>query len=113
MIRVGPPSVKTVGAFRGFGGVFVEPLRVTFAAGNFHVLSGDECWLLTADLYGATFHRVAPNEAQFLKPITLPPTGVRLPAGKGMLTSVAASETTLAVTWTDAPSVMMSTAHFT
>src|SRR4051812_4104954 len=86
------PNVKTVGAFRGFGGVFVDPPRVTFAAGHFHVLSGDECWLLTADLYGATFHRVTSNDAQFLKPIASPPSGVRLPEGRGTLTSVAASE---------------------
>ena len=91
-------TVATVGAFRGFGGVFGVPPRMTHAAGNFHVSSGDECWILTADLYGATFHRVAPNEARLPRPLETPPSGVRLPDGPGVVTSVASSATTLAVT---------------
>jgi hypothetical protein len=93
-----PRTVATVGAFRGFGGVFGAPPRVTHAAGHFHVSSVDECWLLTADLYGATFHRVAPDEARLPRPLETPPSGVRLPDGPGAVTSVASSETTLAVT---------------
>ena len=91
-------TVATVGAFRGFGGVFGVPPRVTHAAGNFHVSSGDECWILTADLFGATFHRVAPGEARLPRPLETPPSGVRLPDGPGIVTSVASSATTLAVT---------------
>ena len=45
------------GAFRGFGGLFVAPPRVARAGDQFLVSSGEECWLLTADLFGATFHR--------------------------------------------------------
>jgi hypothetical protein len=91
-------AAATVGAFRGFGGVFGAPPRVTHAAGHFHVTSADECWLLTADLYGATFHRVAPDEARLPRPLETPPSGVRLPDGPGVVTSVAASATTIAVT---------------
>ena len=91
-------TVATVGAFRGFGGVFGVPPQVTHAAGNFHVSSGDECWILTADLYGATFHRVAAGEARLPRPLETPPSGVRLPDGPGVVTSVASSATTLAVT---------------
>lgn len=91
-------TVATVGAFRGFGGVFSVPPRVTHVAGNFHVSSGDECWILTADLYGATFHRVAPGGAALPRPLETPPSGVRLPDGPGVVTSVASSATTLAVT---------------
>jgi hypothetical protein len=91
-------TVATVGAFRGFGGVFGVPPRVTHAAGNFHVSSGDERWILTADLFGATFHRVAASEARLPPPLETPPSGVRLPDGPGVVTSVASSLTTLAVT---------------
>ena len=91
-------TVAMVGAFRGFGGVFAVPPRVTHAGGHFHVSSGDECWLLTADLYGATFHRLAPDEARLPPPLETLPAGVRLPDGAGAVTSVASSVTTLAVT---------------
>jgi len=50
------------GAFRGFGGLFIEPPRVTGGGEHFFVRSGEECWLLTADLYGATFHRATMTE---------------------------------------------------
>ncbi|HEY2376117.1 MAG TPA: hypothetical protein VGH98_09100 [Gemmatimonadaceae bacterium] len=92
-------AIATVGAFRGFGGVFVDPPRVTYGAGHFHVSSGDETWLLTADLYGATLHRVGPNDVQLPKPLASLPRGVRVPEGPGTVTSAAFSETTLAVTW--------------
>jgi hypothetical protein len=96
-----------VGAFRGFGGAFLEPPRVMHAAGHFHVLSGEECWLLTADLYGATFHRVAPGDTQLPKPVSTLPRGVRLSEGPGSVTSAASNETTLAVTWSQTHHVML------
>lgn len=96
-----------VGAFRGFGGVFAGPPRVTHAAGHFHVSSGDECWLLTADLYGATFHRVARDEVPLPPPVASVPAGVRIPEGPGVVTSIASSATTLAVTWSLTHHVML------
>jgi hypothetical protein len=51
--------VATVGAFRGFGGVFVEPPRVLRLDGQWLAYDREACWLVTADLFGATFHRFA------------------------------------------------------
>ena len=51
--------VARVGAFRGFGGLFMAPPNVASAGGQFVVLDGEACWLLTADVFGATFHRTA------------------------------------------------------
>ncbi|HJQ27303.1 MAG TPA: hypothetical protein VKA60_25680 [Blastocatellia bacterium] len=49
--------VAVVGAFRGFGGVFVEPPRVLLHEGEWLAYDREACWLVTADLFGATFHR--------------------------------------------------------
>jgi hypothetical protein len=100
-----------VGAFRGFGGIFVEPPRVAAAAEHFLVRSGQDSWLLTADLFGATFHRASPAEFESaLKESKLPP-GLHITDSKlvwdkerfeipslGKFTSAAASANTLALT---------------
>lgn len=49
--------VGRVGAFRGFGGLFLTPPTVTVLNGQFYVREGEETWLLMADAFGATFHR--------------------------------------------------------
>jgi hypothetical protein len=49
--------VRTVGSFRGFGGPFLRPPRVGSARGQLFVTDGEGCWLLVADLFGATLHR--------------------------------------------------------
>lgn len=99
------------GAFRGFGGVFVEPPRVVSSGDHFLVRSGDESWLLTADIFGATFHRSSPDEfeAAAKKPnlaaglsvsdskITWKDERFEIP-GLGKFTSSAANDTTLALT---------------
>jgi hypothetical protein len=54
--------VGQAGAFRGFGGAFSVPPEVVAAEEHFLVRSGEECWLLTADLFGATFHRATLEE---------------------------------------------------
>ena len=59
--------VAQAGAFRGFGG---SVHRAAGGRGNrrtFPVRSGDDCWLLTADVFGATFHRAAPSEFEAAK----------------------------------------------
>ena len=62
--------VSRVGAFRGFGGLFIEP-PVVWAADDYFVVSdGEGAWLLTADVFGATFHRVE-NKAPSLKSSSL------------------------------------------
>ncbi len=50
--------VKRAGAFRGFGGLFREPPIVVGAGDHFIVRDGDVNWLLVADIFGVTFHRV-------------------------------------------------------
>lgn len=50
--------VARVGAFRGFGGLFVRPPHVARVEGHVLVTDGDGAWELTADVFGATFHRM-------------------------------------------------------
>jgi hypothetical protein len=99
------------GAFRGFGGVFVEPPRVASAGEHFLVRSGEESWLLTADVFGATFHRSNLAEFESAAKTTKSPAGLRVSdsklswkderfeiGGLGKFTSSAANDTTLALT---------------
>lgn len=106
-----PRVAAHVGAFRALGGLFVEPPLVALVDGHLCTSSGGESWLVTADLFGATFHRV-PAESGRATPTPLPP-NVRLTRGgrvvvsggaldlpsAGEVTSAAATRTTLAVTW--------------
>ena len=109
-----PPTLRVVGqvgAFRGFGGFFTEPPLVAPAHGDFLVRSNSDCWLLTADAFGATFHRAstsdfetAANDSQL--PSTLKISGSRVVLNGnrfefpelGEFTSAAANDTTLALT---------------
>lgn len=99
--------VARVGAFRGFGGLFLAPPRVSVEQGRFVIQESDAYWLLTADAFGATLHRHERPatsdkvETQF----RLEPDG-KVSHGQNMATfpelaratSVAATTTTLAVT---------------
>ncbi|HCE67999.1 MAG: hypothetical protein A2X82_17030 [Geobacteraceae bacterium GWC2_55_20] len=103
--------VARVGAFRGFGGLFIEPPRVAVNGSSILVRSGPECWLLTADFFGATFHRCDP--ALFdasARQANLPP-GLKIDGSTvrrngitlnldplGMISSCAATVDTLALT---------------
>jgi hypothetical protein len=117
----GPRVAATVGAFRGFGGLFAEPPSVAIADGGLRVTSGDDAWLLTADRFGATFHRLPPaTDGRAARQAALPaglsvdrtgaltaPGGtLRLPAA-GRVTSCAATTTTLAVTWSHSHQVTL------
>jgi hypothetical protein len=100
-----------VGAFRGFGGLFPEPPQVANADGRLLVRSGNGCWELTADTFGATFHRAPITEFESAVQRTLPPeTTIRdgfIVRGKerlaigdcGPVTSHAATSDTLSVTF--------------
>lgn len=57
-------EVARVGAFRGFGGWFVMPPEVGVAGEHFVVRSGDDAWVLTADAFGATWHRASDAEVR-------------------------------------------------
>ncbi len=100
-----------VGSFRGFGGLFGELPRVVPAGKHFLVNSHKDYWLLTADAFGATFHRASKDEFnQGLKSPPLPP-GLRIENLRvtvygrslelprtGNITSAAANGSTLALT---------------
>lgn len=63
--RRGAPALRQValvGAFRGFGGQFMSPPLVASDGEHIFAKSEEECWLLTADAYGATLHRAEPSE---------------------------------------------------
>ncbi len=99
--------VKRVGAFRGFGGLFIVPPIVEPTGEHFLVTDGEGTWLLTADTFGATFHRMAKSvsSAKVESPFKLNRSGEvsvnRLKQGFPELaqaTSQAGNANTLAVT---------------
>ncbi|HEV7591119.1 MAG TPA: hypothetical protein VGO40_23615 [Longimicrobium sp.] len=102
--------VARAGAFRGFGGLFAQPPVAVAAGEHFLVRSGGDCWLLTADAFGATFHRATAEESKGPHPSSVPPgvtargttvsvDGAHLDLPElGEITGVAANGTTLALT---------------
>lgn len=97
-----PRAVHSVGAFRGFGGLFTLPPVVRAVAGAIVVHSGADAYLLSADAFGATLHRfaAAPHERA---PETAVPNGLETLlaacAHLGPLTSAARQDTLLALTF--------------
>jgi hypothetical protein len=116
-----PRLAMRAGAFRGFGGVFTSLPRVGNAGEHFVVASGEDSWLLTADAFGATFHRAQPHEVGPRDEDTPPPPlGVRVLRGAveirghrldlpelGEITSVAANASTVALTARRSYAVML------
>lgn len=94
-----PRLMRRTGAFRGFGGLFPEPPRLVVAQDQLYVRSGNDGWLLTADAFGATFHRATPEELAAARPqIPQVPASVDVPADIGPVTSVARLDHTVAIT---------------
>jgi hypothetical protein len=94
-----PRLMRRTGAFRGFGGLFPEPPRLVVAQDQLYVRSGNDGWLLTADAFGATFHRATLEELAAARPqIPQVPVGVEVPADIGPVTSVARLDHTVAIT---------------
>jgi hypothetical protein len=107
-----PRVAARVGAFRGFGGLFTEPPTAAIADGQVIVGAGGEWWLLTADVFGATFHRATREEFDRGRGGSVLPEGivlhgatatvrgrnVSLPEAFDEVTSACASRTTLALT---------------
>ncbi|HWM86409.1 MAG TPA: hypothetical protein VNO33_11240 [Kofleriaceae bacterium] len=56
-----PSIARMVGGFRGFGGLFAAPPVVAAVEGHILVSAGGECWVLAADVFGATLHRIDPQ----------------------------------------------------
>lgn len=91
-------EVFRAGAFSGFGGLFATPPQVIAANDQIFVRSGDDVWLLTADAFGATFHRATQEE--FSQGTKEESAGVTPPAGIGMVTSSTRTRNTIAITGT-------------
>lgn len=105
--------VAQVGSFRGFGGLFVEPPLVVSTGEHFLARSNSECWLLTADVFGATFHRASIKEFETATRERPLPSGLTINGPRvtfngngnrfelpelGDISSAAANATTLALT---------------
>lgn len=86
--------MRRIGAFRGFGGLFLMPPLVTRSGSHILVRSGDESWILLADIFGATFHRATPDEITNAHPVTLPSSDFhRLPTGHTSTSAVVLDHT--------------------
>ena len=102
-----PRVAATVGGFRGFGGLFPAPPTVATVDGHIAVSAAGECWMLVADAFGATFHRVdesvlagaarPPKLRTAHESLSLHGKTLALPA-IGAVTSAAAVPGTIAVT---------------
>ena len=101
--------VSKVGGFRGFGGLFAEPPEVASSREQLWVKSGEDCWLLCADVFGNTFQRATREEFENARKNPFSPENLVISPQKivwnnrSMALSVqvagsAATETTLAVT---------------
>ena len=103
--------VAQAGSFRGFGGLFVEPPLVVSAGDHFLARSDNGCWLLTADVFGATFHRAMSDQFVVASREQRLPRGLQVVGARvvlngervefpalGDFTSAAANSTTLALT---------------
>lgn len=71
------------GAFRGFGGLFLRPPEVASDGRQFYVRDGDEHWLLTADAFGATFHRATKEDFARTRGIRTVPERLQIVEGDG------------------------------
>jgi hypothetical protein len=98
--------VRRVGAFRGFGGTFLEPPRIAWT--NIGFVAGDNAdhWLLMADAFGATLHATEKADSVSISSPFKLERGGRIKNGEASatfpeladVTSYAASQNTLAVT---------------
>ena len=103
--------VARAGSFRGFGGLFIEPPLVASSGEHFLVRSDQESWLLTADVFGATFHRASVKEFEAAAAERRWPAGLQMSGSRvvldgdrvefpelGDFSSAAANGATLALT---------------
>jgi hypothetical protein len=115
------PGVRVaalVGAFRGFGGAFLEPPTVLAAEGGFVASSAGESFRLCADVFGATFHRTeGPFAARPLRDLAFTADrvillGRALPVPAiGAITSAAFADNTVAVTGNLSHSIALIALH--
>jgi hypothetical protein len=55
---------RRVGGFRGFGGTFHRPPRVSTSHGRWYASDGDGCWQVFADRFGVSLRRLAAPPAE-------------------------------------------------
>lgn len=113
--------VRRAGSFRGFGGLFSEPPIVASAGGQIFVRSGEGYWLLTADAFGATFHRAdaamfddaarEKSPLRFVKSCVMRDGEMRELPKIGDVTSAAATNDTVAVTGSLTHSITLLAMH--
>ena len=89
--------VARSGGFRGYGGPFLVPPIIASLDGHWIASSGNDHWLLVADAFGATFHRLTDEEI----PAPSVPKSARnldVPPDCGVVTSAARVGSAIAVT---------------
>ncbi|HEX3625894.1 MAG TPA: hypothetical protein VH280_10765 [Verrucomicrobiae bacterium] len=104
-------AVAQVGTFKGYGGLFIEPPTVTASGEQLFARSDSEYWLLTADIFGATFHRSSVKEFETANQTPKLPHGLEVKGSRiavagerldfpelGEIASAAANTHTLAIT---------------
>lgn len=110
----------TVGAFRGFGGLFPQPPLLSARGEQLFVLSGEHCWQLLADAFGQHLARVPPTSfAAGSRGQPLPP-GLKLKGerieeagqvldfdGLGGISSLAVTGATLALSFSASHSIRL------
>jgi hypothetical protein len=103
--------VRRVGAFRGFGGTFAAPPKVSHVDGRWYVSDGTGCWLVHADRFGAALTRIAtqPDAQPAESPLRL--TGGRV--GDGRSTALDVAELAEPTSWCAAGDTLAATTRFT
>ena len=99
--------VRKTGAFRGFGGSFLQPPLLKGSDSGWLVRSADDYWYLVADAFGATLHRSTAEEWRAQPEKNGEHVGTRLirdgktldMTGAGPITSSAASAGAIACTF--------------
>lgn len=94
----GLATSRLVGSFVGFGGQFQEPPLVSSIGNEIYVRSGKDDWLLTADAFGATFHRTPRDQLAKLSFQHHIDIAANLPPELGQPTSSAPTVHTFALT---------------
>jgi hypothetical protein len=96
-----------VGAFRGFGGLFLEPPKVSSSGGGLFVESAGGQWILCADAFGATFHRATEAEAATAEPFRKRTASGLSDPSFGELTSVAEIDFTRAFAFEKSHAILL------
>jgi hypothetical protein len=109
-----------IGGFRGFGGLFSLPPRVHRSFDFLIAVAGNDGFLVTADAFGATFHRASADELAAARTQSELPSGVHVRDEQilyrerlveaptcGKISSVASLGRTLAITSTLTHSIVL------